>query len=276
MLSISNAFSLSLSGGSSTASPADVVISRMSALSPTEETAIRTYVDGLDADGSYVGITEIYAPCLNATDFLTGFKHMTLQPSSPEPIHTPGEYVDFTTSSRHYLDSKNFDSFAAIDGYIAAYIVFTDPDVPGNSDLFGVADAAGNECYMRWRGNDTNDFNAIYNVTSATPRTAANMRPTGDLVGMGLSTVPRDVFVLQPGGIIVKANRLQEGVPQGHPFQWHGQNINGTPSIGNVQPSRYSLMIHANTPTDTILQGSVRARSLQFLRDIGVTGIPAT
>ena len=248
------------------------VLDRMSALSAQEIAAITIFVDGLVADNAYSGITEIYAPCLNATDFETGFKFMTLQPSNPIPIHTPGQYVDFTTTSRHYLDSANFDSFANLEGFIGAYIVFTGADVTQNSDLFGVADAQGRECYMRWRGNDTNDFNTIYNVTGATPRTAANVRPTGDMVGFGLEG--NEIFNLQPGGIIVKATRTTNGVPTTHPLQWHGQNLSGAPALGNVQPSRYSLMIHSNLLGSTIVQGVVRDRSLQFLKDVGVTGVP--
>jgi len=157
---------------------------------------------------------------------------------------------------------------------MGAYIVFTAADSTNNSDLFGVA-TAGVECYYRWRGNDTNDFNAIYNVTSATPRSASNQRPDGDLVGQGLEG--SDVFELQPGGIVVKSTRTPvANVPATHPCQWHGQNIDGTPAAGNVQNSRYSLMMHSNTILSTVVQGVVRARSLQFLRDIGVTGIPAT
>jgi len=174
------------------------VFDRMSALDQTEMDAIETLVDGLVADGTYSDITEIYAPCLNATDFKTGFKFMSLLPSASAPVHTTGEFVEFSTNAMHYLDSADFDTFANIEGFIGVYNVFTGADTTGNSDLFGVADAGGNECYLRWRGNDTNDFNTIYCVTSATPRTAANVRPTGDLVGMGLDGV--EVFNLAPGG----------------------------------------------------------------------------
>ena len=108
----------------------------------------------------------------------------------------------------------------------------------------------------------------------ATPRKIANLRPTGDIVGFGLE-IP-DLFNLQPGGIIVKSGRVPTAVPAGVPCQWHGQNLNGTPAIGNVQPSRYSMMMEANISLSAVLQGVIRARCLQFLRDIGVTGIPAT
>ena len=249
------------------------VLDRMSALTEIEIDAIEIYVDGLVTDNAYDKITEIYAPCLNATDFLTGFKFMTLQPSAIAPVHTPGEYVDFQNGNMHYLDSADFSSFATLEGFIAVYNVFTGADVTQNSDLFGVADAGGRECYYRWRGNDTNDSNVLYNVTGATPRHIGTVRPQGDLVGMGLEGT--DVFELQPGGIIEKAARTTEGVPVGHPCQWHGQNLSGTPAAGNVQNSRYSLMIHANGPVlSTIVQGVVRNRSLQFLKDIGVTGVP--
>lgn len=260
--------------GASISPEVQAVFNRMTGLTPTEESAIETYVDGLVADGVYASMTEIYAPCLNATDYKTGFKFMTLIDSVPAPVHTPGEFADFTTSSRHFLDSANFDTFANIEGFIGVYNAFTAADVTQNSDLFGVADVGGRECYYRWRGNDTNDSNVLYNVTGATPRHIGTVRPTGDIVGMGLEGT--DLFELQPGGIIEKATRTVEGVPTTHPFQWHGQNLSGSPAVGNVQPSRYSLMIHSNLILSTAVQGAVRARSLQFLRDIGVTGIPAT
>ena len=253
----------------------DDVLARYSALDGTEISAITAFINGLVTDGIFLNITEVYAPCLNATDFLIGMKFMTLIESSPIPIHTPGEFVDYTTSSRHHLDSANFDTFAVVGGFIGAYIVFTAADVVANSDMFGLADAGGLECYYRWRGNDTNDFNAIYNVTGATPRTAANQRPTGDFVGFGLEGT--SVKNLQPGGSILTsgARTVEAGVPGPHPCQWHGQNLSGTPAVGNVQPSRYSMMVHSNglTSAEILL---LRARVLQFLRDIGVTGVPAT
>ncbi len=251
----------------------ELVLARMSALDATETSAITTYIDGLVADGIYANITEIYAPCLNGTDYKTGFKSRTLIDSPTAPVHTPGQYADFTTGTRYFLESVDFDSYATVDGFIGIYNVFTGADSAANSDMCGIA-TAGVECYMRWRGNDTNDFNAIFNVTSATPRTAANVRPTGDIIGFGLDGT--DLFVLEPGGIVVKATRTPvANVPANFPLQWHGQNIDGTPSTGNVQNSRYSLMLTGNSITDANAV-QARARSLQFLRDIGVTGVPAT
>ena len=260
-----------LAGGLS--APVELVLARYSALSGGEIAAITAFVDGMEADGAWSLVTEVYAPCLNATDFLIGMKHQTLQPSASAPVHTPGEFVDFTTNAMHYLDEVNFDSFATLEGFAGVYNVFTAADTVNNSDLFGVADAT-NECYLRWRGNDTSDFNTIYNVTSGTPRTAANARPTGDMVGMGLEGT--DIYNLSPGGIVTKAARTPSAVPIGHPMQWHGQNLQGSPASGNVANSRYSLMLQANGLLSNIAQGAVRARCLQFLRDIGVTGVPAT
>ena len=252
------------------------VLARYSALSGGENAAITTFIDGLVADGSYTDITEIYAPCLNATDWQIGMKFMSLLLSAAPPTHTPGEFVEFTTSNEHLLDSVDFDTFAAVEGFIGVYNVFPNADVTQNSDMFGLADAGGDECYFRWRGNDTNDFNTIYNTTAATPRSAANIRPTGDIVGMGLEGT--DAYELLPGGVITKGGprTVNANVPGPHPCQWHGQNLSGTPAIGNVQPSRYSLMIHSNAILSTVIQGTIRARCLQFLRDIGVTGIPVT
>ncbi len=245
------------------------VLARYSALDAGEIAAITAYVDGLVADGSYSDITEIYAPCLNATDWQIGFKFMSLVIGG-SPTHVPGEYIDFAATD-HVLDSANYSSFATIEGFVGCYCVWPQADTTGNSDILGVLNGT-NETYLRWRGTDTNDFNASYNVTSVTPRTAANQRPTGDLVGMGLEGT--DLFELQPGGVIVKATRVQNIVPTGFPMQWHGRNVDGTPA--GTSAARYSLMIHSNALFSTVVQGSVRARSLQFLRDIGVTGVPAT
>lgn len=270
---------LMLDSGSADVAPSGVspevqaVFDRMSALTQTEMDAIESFVDGMVAGGFYAEMSEIYAPCLNATDFLTGFKFMSLLPSVTPPVHTPGEFVEFSNNNMHYLDSEDFDTFGTPEGFMGCYNVFTGADTTGNSDLFGLADAS-NECYYRWRGTDTTDFNAIYNVTTATPRSASNQRPDGDIVGQGLEGL--DVFELQPGGIVVKSTRIPTAVPAGHPCQWHGQNLNGTPAAGNMANSRYSLMVHSNVLLSNIVQGSFRALSLQFLRDIGVTGIPAT
>jgi len=248
-------------------SPVDLVLARYSALDATEIAAITAFVNGLVADGIWNNITEVYAPCLNATDFLIGMKFMT-GVLGGTPVHTPGEYIDFAATPDHWLDPVDFDGFATIEGFMGAYIVWTAADSTGNSDLFGVL-VGTDECYMRWRGDDTNDFNAVYNVTSTTPRSASNQRPTGDIVGVGLEG--SDVFELQPGGIVVKSTRVQNIVPPGQPMQWHGRNTDGVP--GGAPPARYSLMMHSNGLLSSVAQGSVRARSLQFLRDIGVPGV---
>ena len=247
------------------------VFDRMSGLDQTEMDAIQAFVDGLVSDGNYADITEIYAPCLNGTDYKTGFKFMSLIDSAIAPLHTPGEYADFNNNNMHFLDSANFDTFATPQCFSGAYCVFTGADVTQNSDLFGVA-TVGIEAYMRWRGTDTSDYNIVWNATSATARPVVNVRPTGDLVGAGAEGVEN--YILTPGGIIEKMARTLTAVPAGNPMQWHGQNIDGVPSTGNVQNARYSLMIHSNANAATIVQGSIRNRSLQFLKDIGVTGVP--
>ena len=249
------------------------VFDRMSALTQTEKDAIEALVDGMVAAGYYADITEIYAPCLNGTDFLTGFKFMTLIPSATPPAHTPGQHVSFEATGQHLLDSANFDTFATIEGFIGVYNVFIDANSSDNADLFGCINGT-DEMYYRYRGNTSNDFNAIYNVTSSTPRSAANIRPEGDVVGIGLDG--NDVFELQPGGVVVKSTRIQNIVPTGFPNQWHGRMTDGSPGTGNVVNSRYSFMIHSNALLSTIAQGSLRTLALQFLRDIGVTGIPVT
>ena len=262
-------------GGPSGAVSAEVqaVFDRMSALTTTEENAIEALVDGLISDGLYTAMDEIYAPCLNATDFLIGFKADTLINSASPGTHTPGEYIDFTAGAQHLLEGRAYDSFAILNHFVGCYVVLYDPDVVANSDLFGVATGV-NECYYRWRGNDTSDENAIIHVTAATPRAVGMVRPTGDVVGAGCDGV---VTILQliVGGVTDATTRTLEGLPITHPMQWHGQNIDGVPSVGNVQNSRYSVMFHLNKTSPPNVT-TIRVRMLQFLRDIGVTAVPAT
>ena len=248
------------------------VFARMSALTQTEMNAIEAFVDGLVFDGLYTAVDEIYAPCLNATDFLTGFKVDTLINSASPGTHTPGQYIDFSTNAQHLLEGRAYDSFAGADHFMGCYVVFTAADTTANSDLFGLA-SLGVEAYYRWRGNDTSDANSIIHVTGATPRAVNIVRPTGDVVGAGFDGVA-NVIELIVGGVTEITGRTFEGVPTLHPVQWHGQNLDGTPAAGNMANSRYSIMFHLNKTSPPNMT-TVRTRTLQFLNDIGVIGVPA-
>ncbi len=247
------------------------VFDRMSALTQQEMNAIETFVNGLVSDGVYDNITEIYAPCLNGTDFLTGFRFMTAIVSENIPVHTPGQYIDFQNTSQHWLDPVNLDTFATLDGFMGAYVVFTQADTDTNSDLFGVADAT-QICYLRWRGSLQEDFNSQYNVTSQNPRATTVVRPDNDFIGFGLNGIAN--LELQPGGILLQTDRIRNATVPKVDCQWHGHNENGIPSNGNMTNCRYSLMLHSNIQVPLNIAGAMRDRVLQFLRDIGVAGVP--
>ncbi len=265
----SNGPSVGGGGGGGVSPEAQAVLDRMAVLSPNETSSIITFVDGLVSDGVWSSVLEFYAPCLNATDFLTGFVTDTLI-AAGATAHTPGEYIDFTTTGGRVTEGRNFDSFASIDHAYGAYVVWYVADTTGNSDMCGVL-SGGNETYFRWRGNDTFDFNAICNETAVTPRTAANTRPTGDIAGCGLNGTTH--YDLEVGGTTHTVTRVRNVVPVGFPFQWHGRNSDGAP--GNTPPSRFSAMYHLSDGTAATAL-IMRSRTLQFMRDIGVTGIPAT
>lgn len=246
------------------------VFNRMSALTPTEEAAIEAFVDGMVALGLWAGIFEFYAPCLNASDYLTGFKADTLLPSASPPVHTPGEYADFINNSQHFLEGRDFDAYSTQNIFMGCYNVFTAADTVQNSDMFGVENG-GATTYFRWRGNDTNDFNELIGQTSAAGRSAANVRPEGDIVGQARSS--GDTFNLQPGNVIDSTVQAFVAHPSGGPIQWHGHWTNGVPSAGNMANSRYSCMFSMATPSLANVSNT-RALMLQFLIDIGVTGVP--
>jgi len=247
-----------------------LVFDRMVALTPVEQDAIEIFVDGMVSEGLWGNVFEFYAPCLNASSFLIGFKTDTLLQSASPPIHTAGQYLDFTTNAMHVLEGRNFDTYSTPDMFFGVYNVFTDADVNSNSDLFGLTDGSA-EVLMRWRGNIQNDFNELVGNTITGGRSAANQRPTGDFVGLGRSDTT--ILNLQPGAVVDLATVAFVAMPSGFPMQWHGQMQSGTPAGGNVQNARYSCMMSMAAPSIAD-SGKVRNLVLGFLINIGVTGVP--
>ena len=254
---------------------AAAALARYSALDATEIAAITAFVNGLNSDGVYGKVAEIYAPCLNATDFLIGFKASSLIfTSGGGSLHVPGEYMDFTSHLDYFTEDRAFDTFAQVSMFTGVYLDIAVADTTGDSELFGVL-SGGQPAFFRWRGTDTTDFNESWNTTSGSPNTSANLRPVLDFIGIGLEGTT--LSVLGVGGILHQATRNPElVVPATFPFQWFGRNANGVPaaSAGNKPvPNRYSLMVHVLGQTDADIL-NLRTRSLQFLKDIGVTGVP--
>ena len=255
--------------------PVQAVFDRMSALSLQEEDAIRAMVDGLVIDGLYSNVLEFYAPCLNATDFLTGFKVDTLIQSAAPGTHVPGEGLDFLNNNQHVLEGRAWASFVPVNGqmYSGAYSEFLQADVIGNSDYGGVANGT-DEASFRWRGNDTNDYNHKYHVVGNTPRVAIATRADREVWTCGFDGT--DVLVSVLGGNLAKATVAFQAVPAVHEWQWHGKMIDGVPSVGNVTNMRFSVMFHLDTVQTSQGVADLRARVLQFLRDIGVSNVPVT
>ena len=248
-----------------------LVYDRMSNLDAREMAAIRGFVDGMVLEGVWADVFEFYAPCLNGVDFLTGFKTDTLVQSASPPTHVDGQYIDFINNSMHVLEGRNFNTYSQPNMLIGAYVVMYDPDTVNNSDIYGVDDGIGGEVLMRWRGDDTSDFNEHMGNTAAGGRTTAFLRPTGDFVGLG--RIGSDIYNLQPNGIFFSSEQPSVVMPTGFPLQWHGQMVSGTPSAGNMADSRYSCMISMASPPVSA-QGKVRNLILNFLIGIGVTGVP--
>jgi len=247
-----------------------LVFDRMSALTGTERNAIEGFVDGMVVEGFWGDVFEFYAPCLNGTDFLTGFKTDTLLNSAQPGTHTAGEYIDFTANAQHLLEGRNFETYSTTDIFIGCYNAFTAVDTGTNADLFGMTDGT-RELLMRWRGGN-GDFNELIGQTNAGTRSVANVRPTGDFVGLGRFATNQTVN-LQPNAVTNLAVQTFISMPVGFPVQWHGQMQSGTPASGNVQNARYSCMISMTTPVIADLE-KLRALVLEFLTDIGVSGVP--
>jgi len=252
--------------------PVQDVLDRMSGLDQTEIDAITVFVNAMVAEGFWDNVFEFYAPCLNAVDYLTGFRTDTLVESAPfTPTHTPKLGLDFSNNNQHVLEGRDFQTYSVRDIFLGAYLVMYEPDDTTNADVYGLQNG-GAQTYLRWRGNDTNDFNEHVGQTSAANRSAANQRPTGDFIGLG-RTGATGTYNLQPLGQTLVAAQPFVAHPSFDPIQWHGIFINGVPATGNMANSRYSCMISMITP-DIADAGTLRDIILQFLRDIGVGGLP--
>jgi len=179
--------------------------------------------------------------------------------------------LDFTLASQYVLEDRDYDTYADVESFAGAFVTFQAADGTGNSDYFGVTDAT-EEAYYRWRGTDTTDTNAIWNVTSATPRGSLSGKPDADFMGVGLEGTTISEL---DGGSLVNSTRTAESVVPGpFPLQWFGRNVNGTPGVGNKIVCEYSCMLTMNGQTQAQIT-STRIRVLQFLSDIGVTGLPS-
>ena len=255
--------------GTTTSAEVGAVFARMSALTQTESDAIEVFVDGMVADGVWTKVTEFYAPCLNATDHLTGFLASSLLVTGT-PTHVPGDWLSFTNLNQYLLEDRVYDSFAQLDSFAGAYVEFTAVDTTSNSDYFGIATGT-EEAYYRWRGSDTLDSNAVWEVTSATPRAVLTKKPNQTFMGVGLEGTTISEL---DQGVLENTTRVRgANVPATHPFQWFGQNIDGTPSLGTKVVSNYACMLHMNGQTQAEIL-TTWTRVHQFLIDIGVNGVP--
>ena len=255
---------------SSVSAEVQAVFDRMSALTGTERNAIEGFVNGMVTEGLWADVFEFYAPCLNNTDYLTGFLTDTLVESAAPPTHVAGEYIDFTNNTQHVLEGRNFETYSTPNIFFGCYNVFTAADTVNNSDLFGIENG-GAQTYMRWRGNDDNNFNEYIGDITPGTRTDASQRPTGDFVGLGRSGT--DMLNLQPGGLVDQGIQAFVVHPTGGPVQWHGIWTNGAPAGGNMANARYSCMMSMAAPAVSEA-GKVRNLVLNFLIAIGVPGVP--
>lgn len=265
------------SGGGGSFSPeVQAVFDRMTDLTQTEMDAIEAMVDGMVDDFTYENVFEFWAPCLTGTtDHQTGFKvfpssEMNVQGS---PVHVPGEGLRPASPASGWLMTTAFNTLPLTTDNSGAFSYFHNEGSyidTGNGDYFGITSGTGLEAYMRNR-SDANSFdiNSVWNQTSATPRVSITGLLHEDLIG--LWSQPTESYVLHPGAVIDSVART-DGVANVNPFGWSGRNNNGVLQFSPQGLHRIFMFMEKPDPTNVQL---VRARVLQFLRDLGIADIPA-
>lgn len=253
------------------------VFDRMGALSNNEARAIESMVDGMVADFTYQNVFEIWAPCLNSQDHLTGFKIFGASEINVigSVTHFSGDGVRIGNATSGWLMNTSFNSIGLPDyDSSGAFFYYTNEgsyNAGANNDYCGLTAGVGEEAYIRNRDEGSSfDIDSSWNQTAATPRVATVGLLHEDLCGWGTET-GAESLVMHPGGIIDSAARTF-GTPNVAQFCWMGRNNGGTPEFSPVGMHRFFMFVDKPTGGTILL---IRSRVLQFLRDIGVKGVPA-
>ena len=261
-----------------TVSPeAQAVLDQMVALSPTEESAIINFVDSLVKDGVWDFVLDCWAPCLNASDFLTDFRNVggVLTTIDANQTHIPGQGLEFTSFGAGVVTPGNLSSFmTANPSGAGAYLVFTLADVTGNSDYFGAVNF-GIECYLRWRGLTNADMNIAWTHDGVSPRPfPPAVRPTGDVIQGGSGSGGTSAYFANGSTLQTNIFRTFEGSFPTAAMQFNGRNNAGATQQARDSTHSFWFLMQGHDPATDCL--TMRAAVLQFLRDIGVTGVPST
>jgi hypothetical protein len=259
-------------------SEADLVVSRLPNLTAGEETAVRAFVDGCEADGTWAKIHDLWCPALgDETDATTGWKlyAATEWTKVGTVTHNPGEGFDYAASSA-MQSAQTWDQYPMTANRTGIFVYLSDPGAawPGNAnlDVFGLTGGTGNESYKRVRSSGNNyDDNLTLNHTSATPRpTAFGATHTDDLIGM-FQDADASVKALHPGGSVPASVARTDGTKSNVAFFWNGRNNGGSPNNAFAVRHSFWLWTDGMSEAEVLL---VRTRTLTLLTALGVTGVP--
>ena len=266
-----------LESGSPISPEAQAVLDQMVNLSPQEESAIINLVDGLVKDGLWDFVIECYAPCLNLADWPTDWKNVGA-PVVPvgNTDHVPGEGVDMVSFGDHCAMTVNLSALqTANPSGAGAYIVFTDADAANNTDYFGAVNA-GLECYLRWRGANL-DLNVAWSHTGINPRPSPSpgTRPSqdqGDIIQCGSGAGGTTAYFFNgPDQLSTEARTFEGGWPA-IAMHWNGRNNAGASQQARAARHSFWFLLQGHDPDTDCPQ--MRSRVIQFLTEIGVTGLP--
>jgi hypothetical protein len=269
---------------------AQAVLDRMTSLSQAESDAIVTYVDNIVAGNMWDRVEEIYCFGLNEADSLTGFK------SRVATIQKPSEWTHskargwVTNSadtvnaiSTNIIPSTMWNAGANL-GSMGVYVTDNNYTGTSNQDFFGVRNS-GLELYLRSRGSDTNDANILFMYTTQMTRPSWPQSELNNCllsIGTTAYATAYDAFYSRYDGVnsenVYNSVSVFEGAPTIEAV------INARNDGGTMQNSRqtgYGLYFCMNQDFPESFYSPTaydyydfRADTIQFLKDVGVTGVP--
>jgi hypothetical protein len=241
---------------------AQAVLNRMTGLVGNEQYAIERFVDTLVASGDWANLYDVWAFKLNATDYLKGFngRDMTVNGS---PVHTPGTGLAF--GSIDYLSApfapSDLETWNSTGACVGGWILSNVGGDTGNHDIFGAINN-GSEYYMRHRGSDTTDVQAILGSSGTGSRL-----DTGDPVLTGYyftGSTPTTRYIRVDDASITQDQSLVPG------WSTETYHLNGRNNGGNSF-SRECTMDWHFIGNENVVSDNIKAAIEQFNADLTAT-----
>lgn len=260
--------------GMGTSPEATTALARMAALTGTETTAMTNFINRAVAEGLWDHIWDMWCPALNVTDYQKGWKvNAAAWWDTPTGTHTAGQGVTFTTAQKYRMGSAPSTWGLGNNIGMFCFIKNVTYGTETTESYFGADDVSGNEYNFRTSSGASGLSYCVPGTAGAAPRPAHTGYQGDDLIGVGASNDGTRIWQLNDGGDLEEVEGHTWGGLPTVAVQFNGRNNNGTHGIAQARTDSFWAVTYDLPP---VMALTLRRLGLQLLRDLGVTGVPAT